>query len=333
MAQVVWMGSKMSATISYPSVTIVMPTRNGREWLSDSLDLFVNQDYPGDFELLVFDTESTDGTVDLLLEHKSIRVVNVRVQDFGHGKTRNRALDFVQTPLVLFTVQDAKPRDLDWLQRMVDVHLRHEVDAVCGGQAVERNLKFNPWEWYLDSDLKQPVRVLRHEQFATADVQAKVSACNWDNVNALYRLDALKAVPFRDVQFGEDLAWALDALSHGFHIAYFPEGAMIHYHRQNRAFVRDRVFATAKILEQVFGKEVLALPNVVVVSAGRKRSFQKLRLISRHLGFLGVFALPRWVFYNFKIRSFKSRAIKEYRRGLNFQVTAAVPLAPGRFRE
>lgn len=323
----------MSTAIKFPSVTIVMPTRNGREWLSESLDFFIKQDYPGEFELLVFDTESTDGTVDLLLKHEKTRVINVRIQDFGHGKTRNRALDYVQTPLVLFTVQDAKPRGLDWLQRMVNVHLSHGVDAVCGGQAVGRNLKFNPWEWYLDADLNQPVTLFGPEQFAAADIQTKVHACKWDNVNALYRLDALKTVPFRDVQFGEDLAWAFDALSHGFHLAYFPEGAVFHYHRQNRAFVRDRVFATAKVLEQVFGKEALDLPNVVVASAGRKRSFHKLRLMSSQLGVLGVFALPRWLFYNFKIRRYKSRAIKEYREGRYSQDISAVPLAPGRYRK
>lgn len=52
----------------WPSVAILVPARNERESLPDTLPALLTQEYPGDFLVVVIDDRSSDGTADLARE-------------------------------------------------------------------------------------------------------------------------------------------------------------------------------------------------------------------------------------------------------------------------
>ena len=65
----------------FPMVTIVMPVRNERAYISQSLNAVLNQDYPADrIEIIVVDGMSTDGTSEfvrsLQAAHPNIRFID-----------------------------------------------------------------------------------------------------------------------------------------------------------------------------------------------------------------------------------------------------------------
>lgn len=64
---------------AWPSVVAVVPARDEAAILPDTLPALLDQDYPGDFRVLLVDDASSDGTGDVARRHEGLTVVT------GHG--------------------------------------------------------------------------------------------------------------------------------------------------------------------------------------------------------------------------------------------------------
>lgn len=86
-------GSTHSAS---PGVTVLLPVYNGEAYLREAVDSVLRQTYP-DFELLVIDDGSTDGTPDILRSYEDprLRVVRNEVNQ-GLARTLNRGLQLAR---------------------------------------------------------------------------------------------------------------------------------------------------------------------------------------------------------------------------------------------
>lgn len=238
----------------FPSVSIVIPVFNGLIWLKDSIPQFLLQEYSGEFDVLAIDSGSTDGSVEFLSNHDSIRIVQIPQKSFNHGRTRNLALQHSKSDFLLFTVQDAKPRDAHWMSNMISVARKENCEAVCGGQAVEPIIQSNPLEWFAPL-IKSTYEVTIHEpaDFQRANAHSQCRMCGWDNVNALYSRHILEEVKFPERLFGEDMAWAKLALTHGFRICYAKHNKIWHYHFHHPDFTRKRTLAVCFLKHDLFG--------------------------------------------------------------------------------
>ena len=235
----------------FPSITIAIPTFNGLVWLENSISAFLQQDYGGIVKILALDSGSTDGTVKFLRAN-NIRVVRLQSLPFNHGRARNEIINYVDTELVLYTVQDAKPRSSKWLQDMSESIINSESDAICGGQCVPTELDKNPLRWYMPvQDIRQ-TKTYNHADYLSATLKERKDICRWDNVNAIYRAQTLREVPFPELPFGEDMAWAKAALSHDKTIGYCDHGKVYHYHHETPEFIRSRVVVTAHLHWKLF---------------------------------------------------------------------------------
>lgn len=242
-----------------PSVSIIIPTYNAKAWMQESLPHFLGQFYEGDWEILVIDSGSTDGTLSLIEPHKRIRIHSIPNEDFGHGKTRNLATSLSKKELLLFTVQDACPRSPHWLSSMVNDLLEFDLDAVCGGQAVPHDSDKNPAQWYRPINETKEVEIVRGDEFTKWSPEQQMNACGWDNVNALYKRGALTKIPFEDLRFGEDMAWAKAHLEHGGILGYAMANKVWHYHHQHVGFTKPRVINQLYWRHKIFGV-IPALP-------------------------------------------------------------------------
>lgn len=90
-----------------PSVTVAVVVKDRREAMARCLDAIDAQDHP-DFEILVVDNGSTDGTYQALLERRgrSSRTFTVEQQPGSLGHVRNHALRTARTDLIAFTDSD-----------------------------------------------------------------------------------------------------------------------------------------------------------------------------------------------------------------------------------
>jgi rhamnosyltransferase len=205
-------------------------------------------------EIVVVDSGSTDGTLGILAQYP-VLVSEIDRSEFNHGATRNLGVALARGEFVALTVQDARPIDSQWLERMWRHFADPQVAAVCGQQVVPHDSDKNPTEWFRPYDDPQVRRI----QFATADAFTALSApdqaalCCWDNVTSLYRRTALDDVPFRHVSFAEDMAWAKDALVRGHALVYDYGARVYHYHDETMSFRFRREFTTAYHRYALFG--------------------------------------------------------------------------------
>jgi glycosyltransferase involved in cell wall biosynthesis len=71
-----------------PLVSIVTPTYNQAQFLAETIESVLNQDYPN-IELIVLDDGSTDGTQEILARYKD-RVTAARHDNMGQARTLNK---------------------------------------------------------------------------------------------------------------------------------------------------------------------------------------------------------------------------------------------------
>src|SRR4051812_25841935 len=86
--------------------SVIVPVLNGARYLPELLDAVHAQGR--DVELLVVDSGSTDGSVDIA-RRAGATVLEIPRASFGHGRTRNLAAERTSGELICFLTQDATP--------------------------------------------------------------------------------------------------------------------------------------------------------------------------------------------------------------------------------
>ncbi len=116
--------------------SLVIPVRNGGELLLRNIRSICDQTSKPS-EILIYDTESTDGAVQqikALVGKIPLKVFPVLKQEFDHGGTRNAALAQARFPWVLYMTQDAVCAEPESLARLLASPTGKNVVAVYGRQ-------------------------------------------------------------------------------------------------------------------------------------------------------------------------------------------------------
>jgi len=118
-----------------PRVSVIMPTYNGEKFLCPAIGSILAQTFT-DFELIVVDDGSTDGTVKILGEFNDRRIVVIRnEQNLGIARATNRALAAARGEYI--ALQDHDDISLpDRFKTQVEFLDSHSEIAVVGSAAV-----------------------------------------------------------------------------------------------------------------------------------------------------------------------------------------------------
>ena len=235
-------------------VSVVIPVRNGDQWLGEVIPAILDQQFDGKFEVLVLDSGSTDRTSSILSAFP-VRVVHVPPGEFNHGMTRNLGAREARGKFIAFTVQDAKPVGREWLAHLAAHFKDPNVAGVCGQQMVPHHPDKNPVEWYRPISEPMP-RMIHFPQVSVFDKltpDEQLALCRWDDVNAMYRKEALEQIPFRRTDFAEDALWARDAIKAGHTLIYDPTAQVEHYHHEDPDFAFRRNFTVQYHFHKYFG--------------------------------------------------------------------------------
>jgi glycosyltransferase involved in cell wall biosynthesis len=116
----------MTAGVAALSISVCIPVYNGERWLRDAIQCVLDQTR-ADFELLIVDNHSSDGSLEVASEaarrDDRVRVVE-NLQTIGAVPNHNRCLELAYGDLVKFLHHDDRLRE-DCLERMAAIFERN----------------------------------------------------------------------------------------------------------------------------------------------------------------------------------------------------------------
>lgn len=244
-------------------VSIIIPTKNGAEYLEELLRAVFTQKTDFEFEVIIVDSGSQDRTLEIVKKFP-VKLYQILPQDFNHGLTRNLAASKAKGEYLVFLTQDAAPANENWLAAIVRPMIKDEAVAGVFGRHLPRK-NCDPFQkktlgeffeafgktttvWQLGgnsnmdshfhgndkerkndkkgNDKKRMNYRKREEEFK----KNKHILTYFSNVNSAIRKSVWQRIPFQEVQMGEDQFWAKEIILAGYKKAYEPEAAVEHSH-------------------------------------------------------------------------------------------------------
>lgn len=218
--------------ISWPSVTVAILTWNGEQYLDSILSAVESQRYDGVFDVLVIDSGSTDGTLDIVAAHPAVRLHEIPNKEFGHGKTRNLAAELATGEIVAYLTHDAVPVGSEWLAAMMRPFAEEHVAAVLGRQVARSSapplLKYDIERVFERQGPPGRVTVHRGVGLTVGSHEHRVATFYSDAVSAARRSILLGPIPYADVDYAEDQVFGRAVIDAGWAKAYAGDAVVEH---------------------------------------------------------------------------------------------------------
>lgn len=197
--------------VTDPILSVIVPVYNGASYLEDCLKSIIEQTFRN-YELICVNDGSTDRTLDIMVEYKSIdkRIAVISQENRGVSAARNVGLELAKGRYVLFLDGD------DWFEptmfeKMVFRMDKDEADiCVCSGWRFD--MRFNELvlgKSYLRADYL-PSKI----PFSISDIGKYLFNFTTFHIYKMYRLSTLKSggVKFRSFIVSEDALFYSEAL-------------------------------------------------------------------------------------------------------------------------
>ena len=212
-----------------PEITVVVRSHNDHDLIRDTLSMLCDQTVADRMEILLFDDNSTDGTLETAASFPSVTIVPWDGQPYNPPRVLNRAVDAAHGKYIVFNNSDAVPCSRDAVERIAARLQDPAVGAVYGNQL--------PRE-----DALPLVRKDYERAFGDGTV-----AASWGFMFSLVfsavRTDVARRIRFNPAfQYSEDIDWALRIRESGLKVIYEKDAAVVHSHNYTPAILRKRFY-------------------------------------------------------------------------------------------
>jgi len=116
-----------------PLVSIIVRSCNEGWALSQTLPALMAQEYRN-WELIVIDSGSTDGSVELIRQAKPKHFIQIQRQEYNPSRVMNRGMDLAKSEYGIFLNADATPQGEGWLRPLVTALFDFHTAAAFGRQ-------------------------------------------------------------------------------------------------------------------------------------------------------------------------------------------------------
>lgn len=249
-----------------PETSVVVRSFNEAEFIADTLDAVAAQSYR-DFEVVLVDSGSTDGTLDLAEPRVDV-VATIDPRNFTFGYSLNVGCEAASGEYCTFLSAHARPTDDRWLGRMVRHFEDDEVAMVYSNQTGVAETKFSEQRHFDELFGEERKRQEPPEYFA-------------NNASSVVRRDLWERRPFDEYLTGlEDVDWAKRVMDEGYVVVYEPDACIYHVHDESWEQVYTRFKREAVAAREIGVRsarerwaEYAALPRDVLedVRAARER--------------------------------------------------------------
>ncbi|PIW75318.1 MAG: hypothetical protein CO002_02705 [Candidatus Portnoybacteria bacterium CG_4_8_14_3_um_filter_44_10] len=219
-----------------PKASILIPTKNGEQYLEECLKMVFAQKAPFEFEVICIDSGSTDKTVEMIKKFPQIEFSEIPAEKFNHGTTRNILASKAQGEYLVYICQDVIPTNENWLRNMIEPFEKDpQIAGVFGRQSPRKDC--DPFQRKsLDEFMDSFGKELTVYQLKSNDKEKEFEANKhvfsfFSSANSAIRKSVWEKIPYRHVvALGEDQFWAKDILFAGYKKAYQPSANVYHSH-------------------------------------------------------------------------------------------------------
>jgi glycosyltransferase involved in cell wall biosynthesis len=242
-------------------VTVAIPVLDGARYLDEVLGAVRAQRTDREVELLIVDSGSTDGSLEIAESHGA-RIHRIARAEFSHGGTRNRMMAMAGGAHVAFLTQDATPAHERWLAALLEgFEQAADVALVFGPHDArpdashmiksEMERHFAIWG---DGGTRLDVQRLERTPEAIAAYRAFPGRWSFfSDVNGCVARWAWERIPYREVPYAEDQLLGREMIEAGFAKVFHPEARVRHSHDYPPARFLQRYFDEFRSLREVLG--------------------------------------------------------------------------------
>ena len=244
--------------------SVVIPTHNAGTILAPVLSALQDQQTPWEFQCVLIDSASSDGTLEQLHAFAEIQpnvtIQQIAKQEFQHGHTRNRGVAWSDAEFVAFLTQDAIPADEHWLDNLVSALESQPAAAGAFGRHIAHDgaspLIRDELECHFAGLDKFPkaLSLNSKEDLICADDQGWRQVLHFysDN-NSCLRKSVWREIPLPCVPFGEDQLWAEAIIRRGYAKVYAKDAVVKHSHHYSPTETYQRSATEAEFFSTCFG--------------------------------------------------------------------------------
>lgn len=263
----------------YPSQPIVMPPlppvsialRSFNEgWaLQGTLRALQAQSHR-DWELIAFDSGSTDGSVEMLRAARPRELIQMLPHEYRPGRVLNQAMRLARHERVIFLNADATPQGPDWLAPLVAALDEPKVAAVFGRQIPRPDCR----------------AAFAHDYDRCFGPRRE--SAGWEHffsmVSSGLRREPWALRGFREsMQYSEDDEYTRWCRARGYEIRYVPDSVVMHSHNYTPSQAYKRSFGEAWALADVWrGTEPNCTPLRTLALGWLRDAAADLRWCARH---------------------------------------------------
>jgi len=223
-----------------PTASIVIRCYNEAEHLPKLLGELKRQTFR-DFEVVVVDSGSDDGTLEIV-ESEEVILEHIRKEDFSFGRSLNIGCKAAKGEILVFISAHCYPETEDWLRHLIDGFEDDKVAAVYGRQRGVPDSHFSERQifrrWFPDASVSR-----QEDPFS-------------NNANCAIRRSLWHEFPYDETLTGlEDVAWAQTVMRHGWWVSYQADAGVIHVHDETPNQIRNRYRREAITFQSVFPSE------------------------------------------------------------------------------
>ncbi len=221
-----------------PFVSIIMRSFNEGWALRETLPALKRQDYRK-WELIVIDSGSTDGSVELIRAAKPRHFIQIKAEEYNPSRVMNHGMELSRSEFGVFLNADATPQGSEWLGPLVTGLQDPKTAAVFGRQIPRPNCQ----------------AVFTHDYERCFGLQR--DSVKWEHffsmVSSGIRKDIWSKRGFlQKMQYSEDDEYTRWCREQGYRVGYCPESVVMHSHNYTPEQAYKRSFGEAKALAAVW---------------------------------------------------------------------------------
>jgi rhamnosyltransferase len=217
-----------------PRISIILRSYNEGWALRETLPALITQNYTN-WELIVVDSGSTDGSVDLIRKMQPKHFIQIESRDYNPSRVMNNGMCLAESAYCIFLNADATPQGNNWLRPLATALFDYKTAAVFGRQIPRPDCRA---AFVCDYErCFGPNRESAHWKHFFSMVSSGVRKDVWAKRGFLEKL-----------QYAEDYEYTLWCKQRGYHVFYCEDSLVMHSHNYTPQQTYKRSFGDSRAL-------------------------------------------------------------------------------------